>query len=218
MLGASVGLRLPQRGDRHQSRTMQISYPSSSTISLTVLRRYSAWYWNPETFEILSDEEEAWMGPVEEVGWLWHCGPKIKSSIYSRYYNEACNEWRSPSPPFSAWATQLRRNIAAVASRRQSCLIWPAQESNQRPQAPIAMCLTTAPTGQSTTNISRILNIAAFTNLETHRMSIEYTRDLSMNKLHSPRSTQHKDVSTWKSKRSSQSWNFLQWDISFPTS
>ena len=29
----------------------------------------------------------------------------------------ATNEWRGPTPPLSAWATQLRRNIAAVASR-----------------------------------------------------------------------------------------------------
>ena len=41
---------------------------------------------------------------------------KIKS-LYSRYYAEACNEWWGPSPRLSAWTTQLRRNIAAVASR-----------------------------------------------------------------------------------------------------
>ena len=40
---------------------------------------------------------------------------KIKSPLYSRYYVEACNEWRGPSPRFSAWAFQLRRNVAAVA-------------------------------------------------------------------------------------------------------
>ena len=33
---------------------------------------------------------------------------KIKSSLYSRCYAEACNEWRDPSPQLSAWATQLR--------------------------------------------------------------------------------------------------------------
>ena len=42
---------------------------------------------------------------------------KIKPSLYSRYYAEACNEWRDPSPQLSAWATQLRRSVAAVASR-----------------------------------------------------------------------------------------------------
>ena len=31
----------------------------------------------------------------------------IKSSSYSRYYAESCNEWRGPSLRFSAWATQL---------------------------------------------------------------------------------------------------------------
>ena len=41
------------------------------------------------------------------------------SSLYSRYYAEACNEWRRPSPRLSAWTTQLRRNVAVVASH------WP---------------------------------------------------------------------------------------------
>ena len=45
---------------------------------------------------------------------------KIKSSLYLRYDTEACNEWRSPSPPLSAWATQLGRNVAALATL---CLI-----------------------------------------------------------------------------------------------
>ena len=46
---------------------------------------------------------------------------KIKSSLYSRYYAEACNEWRGPSPRLSAWATQLRKNVATVASRWRHC-------------------------------------------------------------------------------------------------
>ena len=46
---------------------------------------------------------------------------KIKSSLYSPYYAEACNEWRGPSPRLSAWATQLRRNVATVASRWRHC-------------------------------------------------------------------------------------------------
>ena len=46
---------------------------------------------------------------------------KIKSSLYSPYYAEACNELRGPSPRLSAWAAQLRRNVAAVASRWRHC-------------------------------------------------------------------------------------------------
>ena len=42
---------------------------------------------------------------------------KIKFSLYSPYYAEACNELHGPSPRLSAWATQLRRNVATVASR-----------------------------------------------------------------------------------------------------
>ena len=47
---------------------------------------------------------------------------KIKSSLYSPYYAEACNELRGPSPRLSAWATQLRRNVATVASRWRHCV------------------------------------------------------------------------------------------------
>ena len=46
---------------------------------------------------------------------------KTKSSLYSRYYAEACNEWRVQSPLLSAWATQRRKNVAAVASRWRHC-------------------------------------------------------------------------------------------------
>ena len=46
---------------------------------------------------------------------------QIKSSLYSRYYAEEYNKWRGPSPRRSAWATQLRRNVAAVASRWRHC-------------------------------------------------------------------------------------------------
>ena len=41
---------------------------------------------------------------------------KIKSSLYSLHCADACNEWWGPSPRLSALATQLRRNVAAVAS------------------------------------------------------------------------------------------------------
>ena len=47
---------------------------------------------------------------------------QIKSSLYSPYYAEACNELRGPSPRLSAWATQLRRNAATVASRWRHCV------------------------------------------------------------------------------------------------
>ena len=32
------------------------------------------------------------------------------------------NEWRDPTTRLSAWATQLRRNVAAVASRWPQCV------------------------------------------------------------------------------------------------
>ena len=47
---------------------------------------------------------------------------KIKSSLHSPYYAEACNELRGPSPRLSAWTTQLRRNVATVASRWRHCV------------------------------------------------------------------------------------------------
>ena len=47
---------------------------------------------------------------------------QIKSSLYSPHYAEACNELRGPSPRLSAWATQLRRNVATVASRWGLCV------------------------------------------------------------------------------------------------
>ena len=46
---------------------------------------------------------------------------QIESSLYPRYFAEACNEWRRPSPLLSAWVTQLRRNVATVASRWRHC-------------------------------------------------------------------------------------------------
>ena len=47
---------------------------------------------------------------------------QIKSSLYSPYYAEACNELRGPFPRLSAWAAQLRRNVATVASRWRHCV------------------------------------------------------------------------------------------------
>ena len=46
---------------------------------------------------------------------------QIKSSLHSPYYAEACNELQGPSPRLSAWATQLQRNVATVASRWRHC-------------------------------------------------------------------------------------------------
>ena len=46
---------------------------------------------------------------------------QIKSSLYSSYYAEAGDELQGPSPRLSAWATQLRRNVATVASRWRHC-------------------------------------------------------------------------------------------------
>ena len=34
------------------------------------------------------------------------CKNQVKSSLYSPYYAEACNELRGPSPRLSAWSTQ----------------------------------------------------------------------------------------------------------------
>ena len=60
---------------------------------------------------------------------------KIKSSLHSQNYEEACNERRGPSARLSAWVTQLRRNAATEATLG---LIGPVRESNSRPPAPIA--------------------------------------------------------------------------------
>ena len=54
---------------------------------------------------------------------IWFNFLKIKSSLYSRYYVKACNDWRGPTTRLSVWATQLRRNVAAVASRQRHCPI-----------------------------------------------------------------------------------------------
>ena len=58
---------------------------------------------------------------------LQHCIVLILSKsnqifLYSPYYAEACNELRGPSPRLSAWAAQLRRNVATVASRWRHCV------------------------------------------------------------------------------------------------
>ena len=49
------------------------------------------------------------------------CQNQTKSSLHSPHYAQACNELRGPSPRLSAWATQLRRNVATMASRWRHC-------------------------------------------------------------------------------------------------
>ena len=46
---------------------------------------------------------------------------KLKSSLYSPHYAQACNEWRSPPTRRSAWATQLRTNVATERNRWRHC-------------------------------------------------------------------------------------------------
>ena len=68
---------------------------------------------------------------------------KIKSSLCSWYYVEACSEWRGPSPRLSAWVTQLRRNIAAVASRWCHCFRFDGPVIEPSPPALLAVFITT---------------------------------------------------------------------------
>ena len=44
------------------------------------------------------------------------------SLSYSRYYAEACDERRDPSPRLSAWTIKLRRNVAAVSNCWKHCV------------------------------------------------------------------------------------------------
>ena len=77
-----------------------------------------------------------------------YCGIQINSSLYSRYYVEACHQWLNPSQRPCAWTVQLRRNVAAVTN-------W---ESNQCLPAPKAMCFSTASTCRSFTTVN-VLNL-----------------------------------------------------------
>ena len=47
-----------------------------------------------------------------------HCTRFIKLAVVSKHGSE----WRGPTPSLSAWATQVRRNVAAVASRWLHCV------------------------------------------------------------------------------------------------
>ena len=66
---------------------------------------------------------------------LWFSLSKIKSSLYSHYYTEACNEWRDPFPLLCVWATQLWRNVSAVTSRRRHCVRFD-RPRNRTPNLP----------------------------------------------------------------------------------
>ena len=59
------------------------------------------------------DQSEAF--PIDTITEIF------KSLLYWRYYVEACNVSRDPSPRLSVWTTQLRRNVAAMASRWRHC-------------------------------------------------------------------------------------------------
>ena len=54
---------------------------------------------------------------------------KIKSPLCSPYYAEARNDLRDLSPRLSAWATQLPRNVATVASRWRHCVDRPGNRT-----------------------------------------------------------------------------------------
>ena len=71
---------------------------------------------------------------------------KLFASLYSRYYAEACNKWWGPSPWHSARVTQLRRNIAMVASRWQQYVRFDGVGLEPKLTAPTVMSVS-APTG-----------------------------------------------------------------------
>ena len=76
--------------------------------------------------------------------WLFtklnEAGHQIKS-LYLRYYAEACNEWHVPFPRLSAWATQLRKDVAAEANRYAGADFTDTGFEPQTP-APIASALS----------------------------------------------------------------------------
>ena len=81
----------------------------------------------PKTLIVNKSKEVRWLSgrSIPETGTTnlkFTKKNQIKSSLYSPYYAEACNELRGPSPRLSAWATQLRRNVATVAGRWRHCV------------------------------------------------------------------------------------------------
>ena len=65
---------------------------------------------------VLLNRTKLWLLAVTDIK------QKIKFSSNTRYHAEARTKWRYPSPRLSVWATQLRRNVAAMVSRRQHCV------------------------------------------------------------------------------------------------
>ena len=49
--------------------------------------------------------------------------PKFRSSLCSRYYAEACKEWRGPSPRLSAWTTRKRPSDVEPLAKLSRCPI-----------------------------------------------------------------------------------------------
>ena len=115
--------------------TFSIKWMSRCRAGFHMVEAYSKWgrtnclynfrdkfYMFITTNYCLFNECQNWFCPFNNFGrMLRKLQIKIKSSLYSPYYAEACNEWRGPSPRLSAWATQLRRNVATVANRWRHC-------------------------------------------------------------------------------------------------
>ena len=74
---------------------------------------------------------------------VYSSNQKIKSSLYSRYYAEACNEWRGLSPRIGAWATIPKKRRKGEASRWRHCVRcdWPWKQ-NQTSRADIDVFTT----------------------------------------------------------------------------
>ena len=71
-----------------------------------------------------------------------------KKSNLIRQYVEACNELRGPSPRLSARATQLQRNVGAVASRWRHSANSTDQGVESQTYRTDSVCLTTELTVQ----------------------------------------------------------------------
>ena len=54
-----------------------------------------------------------------------HCTPFIKLAAVPK----RGSEWRGPTPRLRAWATQVRRNVAAMASRWLHCVRFDRPEN-----------------------------------------------------------------------------------------
>ena len=72
-------------------------------FSLNLFRRLIA----TKSFSLMKNLHTAQKG--YSVYWKKPTPYRKKSSLYSRYYAKACNQWRDPSPRLSAWTTLLRK-------------------------------------------------------------------------------------------------------------